>query len=364
MIRFPCPHCQKKLKAPETAEGRRVSCPKCGSSVEIPSQGIEPAHQPAPALPTAIEHAPATSLINCSDCGRAISREAASCPGCGAPNRWTHPEIQRFLRSIHTFGHIPRFDIHAEKFTLIGVDVGSRDASQAVSSFLNGFSLIVPLDLNGVATLIAGHVGSQMLSKTMSQNIRAFRIDFRNTPPTWETTNDKHWEDILEFFGLARPGGLSAQPASAASTSVAAVGILFSLVFAWGVFAAIFFLRMVLFRTITSTESTTSQERFERGPRLAHENSCRRFAHRIYRRLERSHQDVHGKSAPGDGSMFGSAGGANPDLDGTRGLQGEAGRTDLHRRLQGPGVQAALRIIAIWPGRSNLTWRTTTTSGE
>jgi hypothetical protein len=36
MNRFACPHCHKKLKAPERSAGRMISCPKCGQSLVVP----------------------------------------------------------------------------------------------------------------------------------------------------------------------------------------------------------------------------------------------------------------------------------------------------------------------------------------
>src|SRR5437870_44038 len=37
MLRFLCPRCGKRLKAPETATGRTTKCPKCGTALGVPA---------------------------------------------------------------------------------------------------------------------------------------------------------------------------------------------------------------------------------------------------------------------------------------------------------------------------------------
>jgi hypothetical protein len=46
MIRFTCPNCQKKLRAPESAAARIFRCPKCGQSQVVPP----PVRSPDPIL--------------------------------------------------------------------------------------------------------------------------------------------------------------------------------------------------------------------------------------------------------------------------------------------------------------------------
>lgn len=46
MIKFPCPHCGRKLSAPESAAGNRRTCPSCRMKVQVPvgppSRGGQP----------------------------------------------------------------------------------------------------------------------------------------------------------------------------------------------------------------------------------------------------------------------------------------------------------------------------------
>src|SRR5205807_538353 len=52
--------------------------------------------------------------------------------------------------------------------------------------------------------LIAGYA-SQGLRNVAGRRQQAFSIDFRTDPPTWQSTSDRHWRDVMVFFGLAAP---------------------------------------------------------------------------------------------------------------------------------------------------------------
>jgi DNA-directed RNA polymerase subunit RPC12/RpoP len=47
MIRFECPTCHKRLKAPPSGAGREISCPRCGQRLLVP-----PRCRTRPSLPT------------------------------------------------------------------------------------------------------------------------------------------------------------------------------------------------------------------------------------------------------------------------------------------------------------------------
>jgi DNA-directed RNA polymerase subunit M/transcription elongation factor TFIIS len=82
MIRFPCPHCQKKLKAPERAVGKIINCPKCNQSLVIPPPVRSPG-QPLPDSgnvagpisgggPARVEPSSDKVPVNCPGCGRSL----------------------------------------------------------------------------------------------------------------------------------------------------------------------------------------------------------------------------------------------------------------------------------------------------
>jgi predicted RNA-binding Zn-ribbon protein involved in translation (DUF1610 family) len=103
-INFECPHCGKKLKAPESAVGKSAKCPGCGNAVTCPepvydAEVVDPTgeaprgfdsdlgrgddkpyvilDQPAAATPSAESRRP------CPMCGEMILTSAAKCRYCG-----------------------------------------------------------------------------------------------------------------------------------------------------------------------------------------------------------------------------------------------------------------------------------------
>lgn len=45
MIRFPCAHCQKTLKAPPDRIGAKATCPKCGKRTRVPASSTVHGHE-------------------------------------------------------------------------------------------------------------------------------------------------------------------------------------------------------------------------------------------------------------------------------------------------------------------------------
>ncbi len=65
-----CPHCSQKYDLDVELSGRVVTCSACDQDFVVSSRSAD---------------APKSNLYQCPDCGRDISRRAASCPHCGAP---------------------------------------------------------------------------------------------------------------------------------------------------------------------------------------------------------------------------------------------------------------------------------------
>lgn len=57
LIRFGCPTCGKRLKAPQTAAGKDSLCPKCGTKVTVPGDEENPVDEALAAARPPSEHA-------------------------------------------------------------------------------------------------------------------------------------------------------------------------------------------------------------------------------------------------------------------------------------------------------------------
>src|SRR5262249_45542953 len=89
MIRFDCPQCGKRCKAPVEAAGRRAKCSRCGASVLVPSGVAVLATSPAD--PPRQDQF--TTELVCQDCGQRFSvpqdqvgtGRPILCSHCGRP---------------------------------------------------------------------------------------------------------------------------------------------------------------------------------------------------------------------------------------------------------------------------------------
>src|SRR5690348_15449422 len=93
MIRFSCPSCGKRLKAPENGTGRKTSCPGCGQSLYVPPPLQRTGRQAVPdgtpdGAQAGTEKAP-VAIQNCPRCEAHLSAPPELldhwfvCPRCG-----------------------------------------------------------------------------------------------------------------------------------------------------------------------------------------------------------------------------------------------------------------------------------------
>jgi DNA-directed RNA polymerase subunit RPC12/RpoP len=71
-ITFNCDACGQNIVIDEAGAGCIVECPKCGVRVLVP-------------VPSEQAATTSSTLTQCPDCSREVSKRAAACPHCGAP---------------------------------------------------------------------------------------------------------------------------------------------------------------------------------------------------------------------------------------------------------------------------------------
>jgi predicted RNA-binding Zn-ribbon protein involved in translation (DUF1610 family) len=78
-ITFNCETCGRQLVIDEADAGTLVDCPKCRRSLLVPGH-LKQSDEDATG-----SQSTASSLTQCPDCGREISKRATACPHCAAP---------------------------------------------------------------------------------------------------------------------------------------------------------------------------------------------------------------------------------------------------------------------------------------
>jgi hypothetical protein len=129
-----------------------------------------------------------------------------TCPHCGKPNHWTHPEIRRFLKHKNRFVSVPNLQAKGKGYVLVGRSTRDKGIIDRVAGAVGSVGFFGPATLRGFGKIVAFSVGAGYLSRFLSQvagpNGQAFTIDFRTTPPAWNSTDDYYWSEVMEFFGL------------------------------------------------------------------------------------------------------------------------------------------------------------------
>jgi TM2 domain-containing membrane protein YozV len=76
VIRFPCPHCGKKVKVPDGSAGKRGNCPRCGGRVQVPGPDVPSltaVYRPSPeAVRVTEDDLPEVIIIDGDHAGQAV----------------------------------------------------------------------------------------------------------------------------------------------------------------------------------------------------------------------------------------------------------------------------------------------------
>jgi hypothetical protein len=173
-------------------------------------------------------------LIVCSACGKEISRNATTCPGCGQPNNWVHPRIKSFVEDAKTLVTQQRFMYRIQGTELMGWTTPKSKAVFffqasaivwvifALFSMFNVMQVAIMLSNGNEAVVIAvmwtellidkvfpilgilGILIGIVLSFFSSENKHqlSFKADFSTDPPLWECNDEGFWKPVKTFLGM------------------------------------------------------------------------------------------------------------------------------------------------------------------
>jgi hypothetical protein len=133
--------------------------------------------------------------------------EAPTCPKCGAPNGWLHPEIVRFLnRRRQVEQRYDNFGSEAQGYMLVCRSIRPKQFLDYAANAVGSLGFVAPLSVSGLAVVLGGAIGSEyaadLLREKAGPGANVLVIDFRHSPPVWSSTNDEFWEYALEFFDV------------------------------------------------------------------------------------------------------------------------------------------------------------------
>lgn len=138
-------------------------------------------------------------LLACRVCGKAIAHLAQTCPSCGAPNNWMHPDVAHFLSVKDATGISGKFNFTNTKTTVTGQSAafaplwawGIALIFCVIGSFFMlflGFLALVPAVFISFLILIL---------TTRTDN---FHADVVNRQ--WTSSNERFWKPVRTALKL------------------------------------------------------------------------------------------------------------------------------------------------------------------
>ncbi len=144
------------------------------------------------------------SLVPCRTCGREISIEAATCPSCGAPNKWIHPKIEHFLTVKDSTGVTQPFTFNYEKLKISGKTEKKVPRWILWISILLFLLLFIPIALLGTVGLAFGPIGLvaavvvalvfRFIVQAVFAKNKTFSMDFQSN--SWISNDDEFWRPV------------------------------------------------------------------------------------------------------------------------------------------------------------------------
>lgn len=212
ILRFNCNNCGKTLKVDRKHVGKSLPCPVCQKPVLITEMT-----DPEPVDIKIVTKEPSTEgdLIPCGMCGATIAKTANACPTCGAPNRWIHPQVERFIENAQQFRTPAEFQYQCDRETVSGRAMVQRGSFHLGSKLLiagilltaiGGATRLGPIAIGiggpmALIGLVMSAVGAMSPMKESDTVVR-FSIDFSGPTHVWRSTDDEFFGAIKRFYKL------------------------------------------------------------------------------------------------------------------------------------------------------------------
>ena len=108
-------------------------------------------------------------LIDCPSCGKAMSVDADSCPGCGGKNTWVHPKLLQVIEHLNSLERETAYEAQGHRMQLISTTQNFR---QKVGSFL----MLAAMVLLPVSFFIAPLLGLAILCICIGGGLTLFGL--------------------------------------------------------------------------------------------------------------------------------------------------------------------------------------------
>lgn len=139
-----------------------------------------------------------SGLIPCSTCSHTIGTQAETCPQCGSPNHWKHPQLLTLEESKST---PTRRKI---TYKIKGAEISASNSYHSLVFILVYWVFAIPFmfaaggEFGFFGAVIAGAVLGLIWTKGTKQ--RSFSANL-NTG-VWQSSDDSFWWPLVEELGI------------------------------------------------------------------------------------------------------------------------------------------------------------------
>lgn len=185
---------------PDTSHVRKkiMAAAKWLSDLDKPPSDL-PERLSVPHLDRAVRTGPNTTtphLIACQACAHMIGPQAETCPQCGSPNEWMHPQVKKIMDGASQLGVERRFMYWGK-----GAEVWGESVYHSPLAVI-GVVVVFCLGLiSGLFSSFFGPIVGGVLSVVVwrgTAKTDTFKANLLKQE--WTSTNDKFWAPVYTFL--------------------------------------------------------------------------------------------------------------------------------------------------------------------